>query len=162
MSMPQPFSIVISCELGPTSILAASAISNVWDIKIRGGIQPSVYASTWFHNKKLESKILYDLGRMGRNLIQTFPYYLIDPRSIHLWLTIGKDIDQAVQRHIITDGPAPDGYYRNIFPEPAMNLGVPIPPFPNKKRMFRSYFDELETSLKPWRDRLLVSFYNSS
>ena len=95
----------------------------------------------------------------GLILFRPVPPQFFDPKSVDLWLALDDDAETLARWLINESGPAPSGFYRNVFPDAVARLGVPIP---HTENSLEEWLDKLATSIKPWRERIWSAFYGSS
>ena len=88
--------------------------------------------------------------------------YVIDPRRIDLWLTLDEKVMKYPKRLIEKMGPAPDNYYRKIFPDPVVYCGFSVPFIDKSYPTVSSWFDKLKTLFEPWKKRIWDTFSGSS
>jgi hypothetical protein len=89
-----------------------------------------------------------------------FPH-LLNAQQIHLWLALDKEGANLAKESVARTGPAPEGFYREIFSDTVVrcDFTVPDPPIePN----FQDWFDFLVKKFEPWKQRIWHAFYESS
>jgi len=77
-----------------------------------------------------------------------------------LWLALDESSENHAQNRIRESGPPRESFYRNAFPNPVMHCGFDVPAL--KGIAYQSWFDNLETIFKPWKERLWEAFCDSS
>lgn len=89
-------------------------------------------------------------------------YYFVDVRRVHVWLALDAKSLERIRTYVMHNGPAPDGFYRGVFPEPVVTCGFDIPSIPNGKENFDRWVNILINNLEPWKQRIWQAFRDSS
>jgi hypothetical protein len=157
MSMPQSFTIAVVSGNKATS----SAVTSL--LRWTSSMSPDVLAAYNFNgiNSKGFNKQLIQAG-LERNLLIPESIYIdyLDPKKIDLWLALDEMSEKYAQDRIRKVGSPPKRFYQFIFPSPVIYCGFDVPAL--KGIAYQSWFDNLETLFKPWKERLWQAFCDSS
>ena len=160
MSMPKPLHIVV---ISHDSAELSSVVTAI--LRDGHGHAPS------YHPHIIPSSYLglterWELTKAGMRHNLRIPEntnsYVIDPRRIDLWLALDKKVVKYSKRLIKKMGPAPDGYYRNAFPNPVEYCGFLVPFVDKSYPSFEAWFDELKELFDPWKKRIWDAYLQSS
>jgi hypothetical protein len=158
MSMPQHFQVVViqwSSLLGGEIAGAATTLLRAPE----QAFHPYIVAAATHGSCRLA--LSEALASRGLILWRPVPPYFFDPRSVDLWLALDETAESFARRRIEESGPAPRGFYRNVFPDPVQRLGTTIADPPGSERL-GEWLDELQSVIEPWRERIWNAFYDSS
>lgn len=148
--------VVVGKNGGVASIVAAVLRGDKF-----GGINPRIVsATTWMSRERS----LFSLsGNKHKFLIDVAPpCRFINPKDVHLWIVLDDESEEDARRNIAQNGPAPEGFYRGVFPDPVVKCGFDLPPIPSSKDKIDDWFDHLIENLEPWRKRIWEAFSDSS
>jgi hypothetical protein len=158
VGMPQYFSIVAISGREPAGGELATAVATML-FPSRSGIQPSCAAAAVDTSCRLELiELLVERGLQAHRA--DLPGTL-DPRSVDLWVALDSEGEALARRLVSEHGPAPDGFYRRLFPEPIVQFGSCLPQLPEASQL-DAWLASLDSLLEPWRERLWAAFRESS
>jgi hypothetical protein len=158
VSMPQFFNVVVLHEGSPWGGEIAGAAATLLRAPEKG-IKPCIVAAAT--HGRCRVALSEALNSRGLILWRAVPPHFFDARSIDLWLALDDRAESVANRRIRDSGPAPRGFYRNVFPDPVQSFGAPIADPPDTPHLDR-WLDELHSATGPWRERIWKAFYDSS
>ena len=155
MSMPQSFTIIVTSEKGEY----AAAVASVLDPSIGIGYCPEIIAVSTLG---IQNRKIYSEGMdLGYHINSTIGIYLVDPKVVDLWLALDNDGEELARRWIRQKGPAPKTYYRSWFPDPVVRCEVELPNMYHYD-LLGIWIREIDTLMRPWRNKILQAYGESS
>jgi len=160
MSMPQHFHVVVICERYPNGSEVAAAVTSLLKcFQDTRGIRPYLVAAATFGTCRLA--LSNTLSSRGIILSEPVQPSSLNPKMIDLWLALDDNGKNTARRMIAHSGPAPSGFYRNVFPDPIATFDSLIPEPPSDRSLIE-WLDTLSNLVEPWRNRLWKAFCDSS
>ena len=158
MSMPQFFTIVVVDEDGTVSPTVTAILGGPGLHGVSPYILPVyVFADVPLTHAFVEYAYEHDLP-----IMQAIAFDLIDPTEVDLWIALSPRAEVVVRRRVDESGPAPDNFYRHPFPDPVVQCGFSVPPYPKHGAGVDVWFDELRDLFAAWKDRIMRAFSDSS
>ena len=159
MSMPQHFLVVVISQHYPSggelAAAAAAIIQQGW-----GGIRPYIVgASSHYKTRLAVSRAFLSRGLQVGNAVQDS---YLDPRSIDLWIGLDEDGLASASNIVKVRGPAPGGFYRDVFPDPVVEFGESLPYSPPDEEDLAAWINTLIPMFDDWKARLWHAFEDSS
>ena len=160
MSMPQYFNVVVISDRWPGGPeLAAATAAVLLHFDSASEITPYITATSTFTGCCL-ALIRAGITR-GVAVAEPVKAKLLNPQRVDLWLALDKSGEETARALIKQAGPAPVGFYRDVFPDPVVQCGFALPDPPHEES-FDSWLDFLIEHLAPWRKQIWDAFYLSS
>ncbi len=160
MSMPQYFNVAVISDRHPGGLelaLAAAVVLRHSDSE--SGIAPYIVATSTFTG----CRPALISACIARSAVIAGPVsaYLLNPQRVDLWLALDKSGAETARVLIDQAGPAPVGFYRNVFPAPVVQCDCALPD-PPRDENFASWLDFLAEHLAAWKKQIWDAFYLSS
>ncbi len=157
MSTPMHLQVVVGSTNSQIAGIAASIL--------RGDNEPSI--RPWISAAHVEvpsnkSSFYIASNEHKFNIEAAASYYFIDVRRVHLWLALDTKCAEKIRTYIMHNGPPPNGFYRDVFPDPVVLCGFDIPSIPSTKERLDLWLSTLVTNLEPWKQRIWDAFRDSS
>jgi hypothetical protein len=157
MSMPMHLHVVVVGEKTEIAGIVAAVLRG----KNVGSINPEILAAST--SLAREKPMFFLESNKHKFLINVAPScFFINPKRINLWIALDETSEKDARRNIEMYGPAPEGFYRGVFPDPVVMCGFKIPAIPSSKNEIDDWLDYLIENLQPWRKRIWDAFSDSS
>lgn len=160
MSMPQHFVVAVICGKGSTRGEKASAVAAILTgPNKKREIAPDIFPVAFGRCRPR----LFQYAKSKGYIIRHNPLHslLVKSKEIDLWLALDEDGVQKAQKRIRQQGISSTAVYREIFPEPVLYCGFPVPEPPSEP-IFEEWFSSLVEKFTPWKERIWKAFYDSS
>ncbi len=160
MSMPQYFNVAVISDRhpgGPELALAAAAVLRQSDDD--SGIAPYILAASTY--TRCRPAVIR--ACLARSAVIAGPVSasLLNPQRVDLWLALDESGETTARVLIDRAGPAPVGYYRDVFPAPVVHLDCALPD-PPQDESFDPWLDSVAEQLAAWKKQIWDAFYLSS
>jgi hypothetical protein len=157
MSMPMHLLVVVVGTHAQTACAAASILRGEEDSSIRPWISAA-------HVEPPTNRSSFSFAGSERSfkIEAAASYYFMNARKVHLWLALDAEAAGSVRTYIMHNGPAPDGFYRGVFPEAVVPCGFDTSWMPSTGEALDHWIITLEKNLEPWKQRIWDAFRDSS
>ena len=158
MSMPQHFLVAVISGRHPTGGEVAATVTSLFGL-LGNTIEP--YLAACATHKNCRPALATALAARGLVLPQPINPWFLNPKTVHLWLALDP-LGENTARQIIKEfGRSRKGFYRQLFPDPVVGFGSPIPE-PETEDRLPHWIDLLALLVEPWKQRLWDAFGDSS
>jgi hypothetical protein len=158
MSMPRHFFVAVISGRHHTGGEVAATVTSLFAFS-GDTIQPYLVACAT--HKYCRPALTSALASRGLIFSRPVDPWFLNPKTIHLWLALDP-LGGSTARSIIKEfGRSPKGFYRQLFPDPVVDFGSPIPE-PETQERLPDWIDLLTTFVEPWQRRLWEAFGDSS
>lgn len=157
MSMPMHLFVVVVGENSEIASIVAAVLRG----KDVGGINPKILAASTLLSRD-EPIIFLESDKHKFHINVPPPCLFINPKRINLWIALDETSESEARKNIQEYGPAPENFYRRVFPDPVVMCGFKIPALPAEKNELDEWLDYLVENLEPWRKRIWDAFVASS
>jgi hypothetical protein len=159
MSMPQYLDVAVVAYEDQQSAATVTALLGGPGSQ---GIAPYVVSLCVLPGGRIPSPLIEAGRRHGLTIAPGIRMALVNPRLMDLWLCLDARAEAEVRQHVQTYGPAPQGFYRQTFPDPVVSCGFPVPAPPEGQASHEAWLLGLKGLFGVWKDRILQAFYDSS
>lgn len=160
--MPQPFKIAVVDEDGDISPIVTVILRG----EIHGispySLHPYIVPVSVFGPIPRTSSFIDFTYHHGLWVMEAVSDCLIDPRQVDLWIALSPRAATIVRKRVDSMGPAPQDFYRDVFPDPVVECGFTIPTFPTSNWEIDAWYDQLIVLFADWKKRIMKAFYDSS
>jgi hypothetical protein len=155
--MPLPITVTIISNNADIAGIATSVIRGN-EMK---GHRPSFVAA---YSSLFASTPIFSIAGVERKvlILVATPYHLLNPKRIDLWLALDQESEEKALTNVARNGPAPQNFYRGIFPTAVANCGFTLPRIPSTKSEIDQWLNFLTDNLEPWKKRIWEAYSDSS